>query len=445
MENYFHSVRLDAQKCQGCVTCIRLCPTEAIRVRQGKAKIAESWCIDCGECIRNCPAHAKLAVTDSLADLAKYKYNIALPAPSLYAQFSLKITIERILAGLLSLGFDNIFEVAEGAEIVSLAVQDYLENEKNILKPVISSACPAVVRLIQVKYPELIEHLSPFDPPVEVAARVARAQANQKTGISPDEIGTWFITPCPAKMTSARTPLGIEKSHVSGAIAINKIYGLLRKAISELPPEQINLRQASWLGVGWAVSGGESVAVKAEAPLVVDNIHNVIDVLEQIFLGKFKKINHVEALACDGGCTGGALMIENRHVAEYRLRERVKHKMEAEREEPAIVCQYPVEPLGLAEKRPPIEPKSILPLDENMTKAIQKLDNVSKTLKELPGLDCGSCGSPSCKSLAEDIVQGQAAETDCVFILRKRVGELAQEMVNLSSKLPPPLDKDDDN
>ena len=62
-------------------------------------------------------------------------------------------------------------------------------------------------------------------------------------------------------------------------------------------------------------------------------------------------------------------------------------------------------------------------------------------MANLPGLDCGSCGSPNCKALAEDIAQGLATETDCVFKLREHVRDLAQEMVNLATKLPPSLDK----
>ena len=62
----YHSVTLDKDKCTGCINCIKRCPTEAIRVRNGKAKIIKERCIDCGECIRVCPNHAKKAIVDSL-------------------------------------------------------------------------------------------------------------------------------------------------------------------------------------------------------------------------------------------------------------------------------------------------------------------------------------------------------------------------------------------
>lgn len=442
MEEHFHSVRLMADRCQGCVNCTKRCPTEAIRIRGGKAQITSSRCVDCGECIRHCPAKAKSSVTDELEGLKQYPYNIALPAPSLYGQFNEDVPVDNILSGLLNLGFDRVFEVAEGAEIVTLAIRDYLKNP-TIARPAISSACPAVVRLIQVKFPELLDHLVPFAAPVEVAARLARSEAAAATGIDAADIGVWFITPCPAKMTAVKQPLGVEKSNVTGAIAISKIYNDLLKAITA--GSHGLCRQASWMGVGWAVPGGETLAIGVDNVLIVDDIHHVTDVLEQVALGKLKDVDYIETLACAGGCIGGALTVENRHVAEHRMHRRIKKKKEID----AKAGRLPRKTYSEAElrvgKRRKIEPKPALRLDEDITKAMSKIEFMDRTLKSLPGLDCGSCGSPNCKALAEDIAQGQASKTDCVFILRNKVRDLAYEMVDLAAKLPPPLDKAEEN
>lgn len=158
MEQYFHSVTLDKDKCRGCTNCIKHCPTQAIRVRNGKAVIIKERCIDCGECIRICPYHAKKAVTDPFDSINDFEYRIAMPAPSLYGQFGPAYTRERILKGLLGIGFDHVFEVARAAEIVTMATSKYLKNP-DIKKPVISSACPAIVRLIQIRFPSLIDRL----------------------------------------------------------------------------------------------------------------------------------------------------------------------------------------------------------------------------------------------------------------------------------------------
>ena len=82
----FHSVRLEKEKCRACTNCLKRCPTEAIRVRGGRAHIIDERCIDCGECIRVCEYHAKIAVTDPLSSISRFRYKLALPAPSLYGQ-----------------------------------------------------------------------------------------------------------------------------------------------------------------------------------------------------------------------------------------------------------------------------------------------------------------------------------------------------------------------
>ena len=193
---YYHSVTLDTDRCKGCTNCIQHCPTEAIRVRGGKAKIIKDRCIDCGECIRVCAARAKRAVTDSFEALAGYEYNIAIPAPALYGQFGRNMTVDKVLTGLLEIGFDDVFEVARAAEYVSAFTRKMLDEGK-LPQPAISSACPAVVKLITVRFPSLIGNVVNFLEPMEVAARMARREARKKTGLPDEKIGVFFITPCP--------------------------------------------------------------------------------------------------------------------------------------------------------------------------------------------------------------------------------------------------------
>ena len=119
MNKYNHSVSLDIEKCKGCTNCLKRCPTEAIRIRNGHAIINAERCIDCGECIRVCPYKAKTAVFDKLDVIKPYKWKIALPAPSLYGQFDNLDDVDYILQGLLDIGFDDVYEVAQAAELVS--------------------------------------------------------------------------------------------------------------------------------------------------------------------------------------------------------------------------------------------------------------------------------------------------------------------------------------
>lgn len=430
MEMYFHSVTLDKEKCKGCTNCIKRCPTEAIRVRNGKARIIQERCIDCGECIRICPNHAKAAVTDTLDRLKDFKYNIALPAPSLYGQFKSEVMPGAVLAALVALGFDDIFEVALGAEAVSQAIKNYLEiNPRK--KPAISSACPAVVRLMQVRFPALLDHLVPIQAPMEVAANAAKKIKSEELGLKESDIGTFFITPCPAKVTAVKQPFG-NFSYVDGTIAISAIYGVILREMENIKEEPY-LQKASGGGIGWGRAGGENITIGKGALLGVDGIHSVISVLEEIERGGLNDIDYLEAQACTGGCIGGPLVIQNPFVARVRIRDLAKKYA---RSKSASAVESLV---GFVDLTGPVPPRPVLKLDENIAAAISKMELLESTLKELPGLDCGSCGSPNCRALAEDIVRGYANKTYCLFKLRERVQLLAEEMVELAQKVPPAM------
>ena len=208
---FFHSVTLDKDSCMGCTHCVKRCPTEAIRVRDGKARIIKERCIDCGECIRVCPHHAKKVISDPLSSINKFRYKIALPAPALYGQFNHLDDPDILLTALKHMGFDMVYEVSRAAELVSSATR-HLMKDPDICppKPVISSACPAVLRLIRVRFPSLLEHVLPVHAPVEMAARYAKAEAHAATGIPIEEIGAVFISPCPAKCASAKASVKFE-------------------------------------------------------------------------------------------------------------------------------------------------------------------------------------------------------------------------------------------
>ena len=173
MSKYFHSVELKADLCCGCTNCLKRCPTEAIRVHGGKAKILSERCIDCGECIRICPHHAKTAHSTTFDEIKKYKYRVAIPAPALFGQFNHLDNIDIVLTGLKKIGFDSVFEVSRGAELVSEATRKLIKENK-LKKPIISSACPAVVRLIKIRFPELCNNVMPLKAPMEVSAKIAR-------------------------------------------------------------------------------------------------------------------------------------------------------------------------------------------------------------------------------------------------------------------------------
>ncbi len=415
-EKYWHSVMLERDLCKGCTNCLKQCPTYAIRIQQGKAKILKERCIDCGECIRVCPYHAKKAATDKFDILDKFKYKIALVAPAFLGQFTKAEDCNTILTALTDIGFDDVFEVAVGAQEISRKTRELLKENK-LQKPAISSACPAVCKLIAVRFPDLIQNIIPLKSPMEVSAEAARIEAVNKTGLKPEEIGIFFISPCAAKATAVKDERIVKKSNVDGVISIKDTYLKLAQKISIIN-EVKDISHAGSVGTLWATSGGEAQATEAPRCVAVDGIHNVIKLLEDIEDGKLPNTDYVEALACPGGCVGGPLTAENSFVARARI-ERICKKMPDE----AGGVDNCVERMW--DGPPAYSP--VMKLNDDINVAMQMAIRIEEIVDKLPGLDCGSCGSPSCRTLAEDIVRGYASEDDCIFKLREKYSRLMRE------------------
>lgn len=411
MAEFYHSVTLNPDDCVGCTNCIKRCPTEAIRVRDGKAVIAPERCIDCGECIRICPHHAKRARFTHLSRLSDYIYNIALPAPALYGQFNNLDDIDYVLSGLKELGFDDVFEVSRAAELVSEATRKLMVTG-NLQRPVISSACPAVVRLIRVRFPDLCDHVLPLKSPMETAAAIAKKNAAEKTGLPYEKIGCFFITPCPAKVTDMKMPLGIEKSSVDGAIAISEVFPTLSHKMDRLTRIE-PMANSGVIGVSWATSGGEAAALLNEKYLAADGIENVIRVLEEVEDERIGELEFIELNACSGGCVGGVLCVENPYVAKARIQRLRKYLPVSQNH----LMGGPVP--QMMEWEESLEFSNALTLSEDLRTAMEMMSNINETEKSLPCLDCGACGAPSCRAFAEDVVKGNCTLEDCVFLYRR--------------------------
>lgn len=428
MDKFFTAVRLQEDLCKGCINCIKRCPTQAIRVRNQKALITKEFCIDCGECIRICPHHAKLAVYDPISILKKYEYTVALPAPSLYGQFNNLDDINIVLTALKRLGFQDVYEVSGAAELVSELSRKYMEEHKEKW-PFISTACPSVVRLIRVRFPNLIEHLLPIKAPIDLAADLARRKAMRDTGLPGDKIGIIFISPCPAKVSAVKTPLGIEESNVDGVLAIKDIYpGLLplMKAV-EAKKEVEELAISGKIGISWGGTGGEAGGLLTDSYLAADGIENVIRVLEDLEDQKFSSLEFIELNACNGGCVGGVLTVENPFVAKVKLK-RLRKYMPVACNHVSHIQKFD----GFWEK--PVKYEPVFKLGIDMKESIAMMAKVEELCEKFPGLDCGSCGAPTCKALAEDVVRGVANEKDCIHILREYIHKISDEMSALDNK-----------
>jgi hypothetical protein len=324
------------------------------------------------------------------------------------------------------MGFDEIFEVSRAAEIVSEATRKLIK-EKHPPLPIISSACPAIVRLIRVRFPSLCDKVLRLQAPMHVAARMAKEEASEKTGLPFEKIGVFFLSPCPAKVTDAVQPIGVEQSYVDASFSIADLYPKLLEKMNKIETPK-PIAKSGIIGVSWASTGGESSALIRENYLAADGIENVIAVLEELEDNRLFSLEFAELGACPGGCVGGVLAVENAYVAKARIQRLRKY---------LPVSLNHLADIGEADLSwdSRLEYKPVLELSSDVSVAMEMMEKIDALNEALPGLDCGSCGAPSCHALAEDIVRQRARRNDCIFILRQQAQDAG---IHVSSGLMSP-------
>jgi Na+-translocating ferredoxin:NAD+ oxidoreductase RNF subunit RnfB len=426
---YHHSLRFEVEQCDGCMSCMRACPTAAVRIRKGHAVKLADRCIDCGECIRVCPRSAIVPLTDQMAGLSKFKCKVAIPSPALYAQFDSEVFPSMIFSALKLCGFDDVESVSPACDAVSIATEIFL-NEYRGQYPLISSFCPTVVRLLQVKYPELVDQLLPVLAPREISARIAKLRKSKETGLPPDQIAAVYITPCPAKIVSILEHPGMQRSNLDSAVSICDLFQTLAAAVSRVQESEHKIEPVeSAAGLSWAFLGKYPRSLPAENTLSVAGLPNVIRILDDIEKGRLRKYRYIECSACPEGCVGGCLTVENPYLARGKA-----IKLQQSLPAGCIVDRREVE-ISYRKKEYLMDDyltgRPLRPLDDDISRAISKMKDRDQILADLPKIDCGACGAPSCRAFAEDVVLGEADKTSCVFFWQRELSNRIEQLASL--------------
>lgn len=418
---YIHAIQIDTEICIGCSHCMRVCSTQAIRIVDGHAVIRPERCVDCGECYRVCPAGAVYVKDDGLTKGFKdYIYKIALVPAVFFGQFPLKYSVTQISDAIRELGFNEVFEVEQAADFIKYEYKR-IAKDKDIPRPAISSFCPSVVRLIQVMFPSLTENILQLKAPHDIAAIYLR-EINSTTNIRPEDIGIYYFTPCAAKIVAAKAPEGEDESPIDVVVSMRELYNKVYKLLIGSKSDKEDLKRSSMMtadSIKWSLSGTEREYFKGRS-LAIDGGDNVIQFLEILESGRISDIDFLELRICDQGCAGGIVCPGNRFLAVERIGERHKRLQERLKENKKVVnplMEYAKE-LQKVSGVEEIEPRKGLLLDDNVEIALQKMAKIKTLNSYLPGFDCGACGAPSCKNLAEDIVKGEASMSYCIFVQR---------------------------
>jgi iron only hydrogenase large subunit-like protein len=409
---------LDVDNCKGCTNCMRKCPTEAIRVVNNKAIINDDKCIHCGEWIRVGPYNAYHAISDKIQKNNKEKFSVAIPSIAVYGQFHLGTEVCKIHHALLALGFDYVYDETWGAELAAKALMKKL-NESKTPKPAINSNCPAVVRLIKVKYPSLMDHILEIQTPMEISAILARRKIKEIFGLEGNEIEVYYISPCPAKSISVHRPIGTNHSNINKIISLKEIYGDLVREMKI--KNDLCTSTPSKTGLKWVLSGGQCEAARIENSIAVSGLENVMNMLDEIEIGKLEHIDFIELMSCNESCVGGPFNFENPFVAKNNINYIIKNT------EDSLILNDDLDKFEQLYDEGFFDSDIKLIRDHqshhtSLKEAIKKLEEVEKVYHSLPKLDCGSCGAPTCRALAEDIIDGLKTIDECVILKVKNNG-----------------------
>ncbi len=412
-------VQIDEKICNGCVLCMKSCPTRAIRVKNGQVARVQGVCIDCGQCIRTCPKGAVKAISSEGEDFPVNSDVIVSPSTVLYSQFGEDYLPNDILLGIRSMGFGYVHDQSYTSEMCNFAIELYIREsrrKKESYFPLISPACPVVVRLISYRFPSLFKHVPPLATPREIVAREAKKRMSVKYGCRPEDIKVLHITPCSAMMDFVKRSSSRGHPVRDKAVGINIVYDSIKRHLQELDDDRV-LHHSSGIGLGWGMSGGEIAGVKGNC-LAVSGLDETIRYLEKIEMGLLRELDYIECRMCTEGCLGGPFTVADKYLAKELLRKlvlmfgvekRIKYKY--------VIKLYRSGWFFTQKDRSPLQ--DMAP-QHSVSERIERLNRVEEVLRSLPRKECGLCGSPDCRTFAEDVVDRRASLEACILVGKGR-------------------------
>lgn len=378
-------VSYKGSNCKKCIKCVKECPMDAISIVNEQVIIDENKCINCDICIQACNQKLLQVKHIDLKDfLNQYDYNIALIPTAILSDLKNYDEIKNIAHAIKEFGFD---EVVEYSDIEGTLYKQALKDSIGKNKVIITSFCPTINKLIINEYPTLIDHLLPYDYPVEIAAKKLRDKYADK------KIGIYSLCECVGKLSLAKYPFGNEESNIDYALSISKLFPQINHLKNDLQ-EDIEFNR---LGIESIVSdlyGKDNLSIISVEGL--SQIRKVLDLVE------FDQLKHIDLLAlfnCFQGCIGGYYLWSNPFEGCFNIKSMLDK------------CKDNIEDINH------LDYKKIHTIDSNEQNFKERLawfNKVNVILETLPQFDCGSCGYANCRNLAIKIASGEADDSLCL-------------------------------
>jgi len=411
------------EKCRNCYACVRSCPSKAIRVKEGIARVMDERCVACGYCINICSTGAKQARSDIDVVwqlLGQPAPVIAILSSALPAAYP-GIRPRQIVSALSKLGFSEVMETAFGAELVCRAYKRVLEENKD--KSIFSSACPAMVSIIEKFYPQLIDNLVPVVSPAVAMGRVIKWQYNTEAKVV-------FIGPCIAKKAES------EDEAVAGVIDAVLTFPEMDEMLATRGIDPSHEEDGEWsgpspsLGRLWPVPGGLlriahiSTDILLNDIVIAEGIDRATSCLREFVEGK-TRTKFTDIFFCQG-CIDGPAIDHNLSLFERRR----------------LVADYVLEGADLARTQADVEKYAGIDLSRKFTNRYTTLPvpddkEISNVLRQINKLrvedqvNCGACGYKSCRELAMAVCQGVAEIEMCWPYLVERLQGTQDELIRI--------------
>lgn len=412
-----------SDKCRQCYSCVRNCPVKAVKIENGRAYVIQSRCIHCGNCIKNCSQNAKKVYSgkQNVVKMLEEKkhYTIACLGPSYRLAFY-PYKPMTLVAALKAIGFDEVWEVAVGAELVLWKTKEYLKKEE---KGYMSTACPAFVNLIEKHYPQLIPHLLPVVSPMIATGRLLRKiYAGQDLNIV-------FIGPCIAKKGEIREP------QFNGVIdevltfdELKEIFIQLKISLDKVGEMPLDSPRCH-VGKMFPLSGSYTMGVTETMPIEVQNEYftvegeeNCIDMVNTIQSGKIK-FKFVDALFCRGCIDGPKITNDLYYYQKRQIFKELCNETDVIHNSKIRLEDW-FEKIDLHRSFSSKQKIYKYPTEEEIQDIMRKINKYSKSDE----LNCGACGYNSCREKAIAVYNGIAEIEMCLPYLLEQKNSLLEKL-----------------
>lgn len=400
-------LNFNADNCKNCYKCLRDCPVKAITVIDERARIDERLCILCGHCANVCRFNAKEAENSipAVKKLLKGKV-IATVAPSFTSSFN--VNFAQMRAALVKLGFYDAEETAVGAAAVTAEYARLLESGK--YRNLIASACPSIVRLIQIYYPEALQFLAPVDSPMVAHAKILKKEFPDAKVV--------FIGPCIAKKRE-----GDECGKVAAALTFEELKAMLDEAgiaFGDESDEGAQANRARYYPINRGIIKSFYNYNADYEYISVDGVSRAKEVLSNMgtLNGMF-----IEMHACEFSCINGPCALNKDKGGFIKATEKVRAYSKTGTEE--ISVNDSVDIHNAYKKLPDIR---VIPPEHE----IRRILEATGKYKPEDELNCGACGYPTCRDKAIAVYNHMAQLEMCAPYMRERAESMSFDIIRSS-------------